>query len=180
MGLMGKHSTRPAVPLKAAVAAAGLSLCLAACETVFVQPAASPTTARVDYQRDPELGRFGTGEMVSWVNGPDCAEVLRIAAYDPMTIGSKSFRLTGGEPVHILAEIFPVGAGGLNTNIQCVNLISFTPEAGRSYTLLQTFRDGKCQTTVTEQASATPVSTLVEHPLTPACVRTPAGYIRAG
>jgi len=159
---------------------AGIGFGLAGCETVFVQPPESPTSVRVDYPRDPELGRFGTGEIVSWTNGPDCAEVLRIAAYDPMTLGSNSFRLTAGERVHLLAEIFPVGAGGFYTNTQCVNLISFTPEAGHSYTLLQTFRAGRCETTVTDQASGAPAPTVVEHPLVVACVRTPAGYTRVG
>jgi len=179
---MGKHNhtTGSAVRLGATLLIAGLGLGLTGCETVFVQPAETTASARIDCPRDPELGRFGTGEMVSWANGPDCAEVLRISAYDPMTVGSKSFRLPGGAPVHLLAEIFPVGAGGLYTNVQCLNLISFTPEAGHGYTLLQTFRDGKCRTTVTDQAPGAPPPTVVEHPLVAACVRTPAGYTRVG
>jgi hypothetical protein len=175
-----KHNTSATARLRAVLLVAGLGLGLTACETVFVQPAESPTTARIDYQRDPELGRFGTGEIVSWANGPDCAEVLRISSYDPMTVGSKSFRLPGGAPVHLLAEIFPVGAGGLYTNTQCVNVISFTPEAGHGYALLQTFHDGKCRTTVTDQTPGAPPLTVVEHPLVAACVRTPAGYTRVG
>ncbi len=179
---MGKHNrtSGTVARLKTALMIAGLGLGLTACETVFVQPAESPTTASIDYLRDPELGRFGTGEMVSWASGPDCAEALRISSYDPMTLGSKSFRLAGGERVHLLADIFPVGPGGLYTNTQCVNLISFTPEAGHGYTLLQTFRDGKCRTTVTDQAPGAPPPTVVEHPLVAACVRTPAGYTRVG
>ncbi len=175
-----KHTTQAAVGLKAALVAAGLGLGLSACESAFVQPAASPATASIDYLRDPELGRFGTGEMVSWASGPDCAEVLRISSYDPMTVGSKSFRLQGGVRAYLLAEIFPVGAGGLYTNTQCVNLISFTPEAGHSYTLVQTFRAGTCQTTVTDQTDGAPVPTVAEQPLVAACIRTPPGYTRVG
>lgn len=110
---MGKHKrkTFATARLKAAFLVAGLGLGLTACETVFVQPTESPATARIDYPRDPEVGRFGTGQIVSWSNSPDCAEVLRIAAYDPMTVGSKSFRLAGGAPVNLLAEILPAGPG---------------------------------------------------------------------
>jgi hypothetical protein len=175
-----KHSTHTGARLTATLLIGGLGLGLSACETVFVQPTETAASARIDYPRDPELGRFGTGQIVSWSNGLDCAEVLRIASYDPMTVGSKSFRLAGGAPVHLLAEIFPVGPGGLSTNTQCVNLISFTPEAGHAYTLLQTFRSGKGQTTVTDQTPGAPPPTVVEHPLIAACVRTPAGYTRAG
>jgi len=179
---MGKHNhtTQTTARLKAALVIAGLGLGLTACETMFVQPAESPTTASIDYLRDPELGRFGTGEMVSWASGPDCAEALRISSYDPMTVGSKSFRLAGGERVHLLADIFPVGPGGLYTNTQCVNVISFVPEAGHSYTLVQTFAAGKCKTTVTDKASNAPAPTFVEHPLVATCVKTPAGYTRVG
>lgn len=179
---MGKHNhtTRSVARFKAALLIAGLGLGLTACETAFVQPPASSTSARIDFPRDPELGRFGTGQMASWAGGPDCAEVLRIASYDPMTIGARPFRLPGGERVHLLTEIFPVGAGGLYTNTQCVNLTSFTPEAGHSYTLLQTFRAGKCQTTVTDQATNAPPPSVVVHDLVPACIRTPAGYVRVG
>lgn len=175
---MAKH--KHAARLTAALLFAGLGLGLTACETTYVQPAESPASARIDYLRDPELGRFGTGEIVSLASNADCAEVSRISAYDPMTLGSKSFRLAGGVQAHLLAEIFPVGAGGLYTNTQCVNLISFTPEAGHSYALLQTFRNGQCRTTVTDQATNVRVPTVVEHPLVAACVRTPAGYRRVG
>jgi hypothetical protein len=177
---MGKHNntSRATARFRTALLVAGLGLGLTACETVFVQPAETAPSARIDYRRDPELGRFGTGEIVSWTSGPDCAEVLRISSYDPMTVGSKSFRLPGGAPVHLLAEIFPVGAGGLYTNTQCVNVISFTPEAGHGYALLQTFSGGKCRTTVTDQTPGAPPPTVVEHPLVAACVRTPTGYTR--
>lgn len=179
---MGKrnHAIRSAIRSGAVLAIATLGLGLSGCETVFVQLPESPTTVRVDYPRDPELGRFGTGQIVSWANGPDCAEVLRISSYDPMTLGAKAFRLTAGQRVHLLAEIFPVGPGGLYTNTQCVNLISFTPEAGHNYTLLQTFRDGRCQTAVTDQTSGGPPLTVIEHPAIPACILTPAGYTRVG
>lgn len=178
---MGKYKRKR--PLAPVLAIAALGLACGACETVFVQPAESPAIAHVDYLRDPDLPVFGTGAVVSWTESPACAEVLKITAYDPMSSGlgartSWPFRLNAGERVHMVAEIFGEPRAGFRVVTQCVNVVSFTPESGGRYSLLQRFNGGQCETAVTDQATGVSPPSFETHTLQTGCVRTPAGYER--
>lgn len=152
-----------------------------ACETVFVQPADTTDAARVIYGRDPELGTYGTGQILSWSSGEDCADVLKIVAFDPMSKifagqTSATFRLPGGERAHLLAEIYGQPRAAFTVVTGCTNLISFTPRSGGTYALAQSFNGGACTTEVVDQSTGAPPMDLVVHGLAPDCRRIPNGY----
>jgi hypothetical protein len=160
---------------------AAATLACGACETVFVQPADTADAARVSYARDPELGTYGTGQILSWSSGAECGEVLKIAAFDPMSKifagqTSSTFRLQGGQRTHLLAEIYGQPRAAYAVVTGCTNLISFTPRPGGNYALAQRFNGGDCTTGVVDQETGAPPADLVMHPLAPDCRRIPNGY----
>lgn len=165
----------------ALISATAAALACGACETVFVQPADTADAARVSFARDPELGTYGTGQILSWSSGVACSEVLKIAAFDPMSKifagqTSSTFRLPGGQRTHLLAEIYGQPRAAYTVVTGCTNLISFTPRSGGSYVLAQRFNAGDCTTGVVDQATGAPPPDLVVHGLAPDCRRIPNGY----
>lgn len=171
---MGKRGAAIMLATVAALACGG-------CETVFVQPADTADAARVSFARDPELGTYGTGQILSWSSGVECGDVLKIAAFDPMSKifagqTASTFRLPGGRRTHLLAEIYGQPRAAYTVVTGCTNLISFTPLPGANYALAQRFNGGDCTTEVVDQATGAPPVDLVMHALAPGCRRIPNGY----
>lgn len=162
-----------------------LSLLLAGCETIYAQPPAGPTVAVVTLGRDPQLGTFGTGQLLSWSADAACSNVMKIAAFDPMSrilggVTDAEFRLPGGETAHLLADIYGDPRSGFQVVTACTNLVRFTPAAGGRYRMIQRFNDGQCEAAVTDTATGEPPADFAAMSLSPECIRIPPGYQRVG
>lgn len=162
---------------------AGLKL--AACETMYAQPPAGPAVATVRLARDPDLGTFGTGQLLSWSSDAACSEIMKIAAFDPMGrifagVNDAEFRLPGGAPAYLLADIYGDARSGFQVVTACTNLVRFTPAAGGRYEMTQRFNGGLCETRVADAATGAPPSDFTVLPLPDSCLKTPPGYQQIG
>lgn len=168
-----------------AIAALALPLSLGACETMYAQPPEGPAAATVRLVRDPDLGTFGTGQLLSWSSGADCSEVMKIAAFDPMSrifagVNDAEFRLPGGSGVFLLADIYGDARSGFQVVTACTNLVRFTPAAGGRYEMTQRFNGGRCETRVADAATGAPPPDFAMLPLPDSCIKTPPGYQQIG
>lgn len=162
-----------------------LSVALAGCETIYAQPPAGPAVAVVTLDRDPDLDTFGTGQLLSWSADAACSNVMKIAAFDPMSrifggVTDAEFRLPGGETAHLLADIYGDPRSAFQVVTACTNLVRFTPAAGGRYRMIQRFADGQCEATVTDTATGEPPADFTVVGLSPECIKIPTGYQRIG
>jgi len=154
---------------------------LSACGTT--QKLSPPTTgveiATITFTKGPGVRDAGANYL-SVLNRPDCVAEEGWGAVAPVsTIGglSRTFQVQAGRPLYFHFMSLRTGAvaagGGVGMYQKtCQNVVSFTPEAGRTYTLQQaTPQPAECVASAIDGATNSPPPTLQQLELSPECER---------
>lgn len=162
--------------------AAGLTL-LAGCATRYAEPppgapAATLTIAHQgkDFPSWTTVSVFDNGACRATPASGRIGTVGK--AYD-LSETPKSARVRARQPLHVAVQgtsssaVSVTGVNGPLTRYTCTSLVSFTPEAGKAYTVSQRVHaPGRCKAVVTDDATQAPVADLTQPPTPSICEST--------
>lgn len=160
--------------LPASLMVTGLALIASACSTTAAK-FAQPDTAAGAAQLNLVSGTSGISAS-SWVDAysTETCEAKegegRLATFNLVTKGSTRTRLPVGTRLYILAsaEIEPPVGAEIVMTTSCRSMVSFVPEADKSYELQHDLAARNCPLTITE-AGGTGVPTAQKHRVTKGC-----------
>ncbi len=159
--------------------AAGLAL-LAGCATRYAEPPPSAPAATLtiahqgkDFPSWTTVTVFDNGGCQA---SPASGRIGTVGkAYD-LSEKPQSTRVRARQPLHVSVQgtsssaVSVTGVNGPLTRYTCTSLVSFTPEAGRAYTVSQrVYAPGRCKAVVTDDATQAPPPDLVQPPTPAAC-----------
>lgn len=158
-----------------------LAVTLCACGTTqkLSAPATGMDTATITFTRGPGVRDAGANYL-SVLDRSDCFAEKGWGAVTPVsTIGgvSRTFQVEAGRTLYFHFMSLRTGAmttgGGIGMYQRtCQNVMSFTPESGRTYALQQaTPRPDECNASVTDAATNAVPATLQALDLSPECER---------
>ena len=141
------------------------ALALAGCATAYAEPPASTTSASITFMRSETVPRWGHTQILQIASDELCTTRSRVKDFVPM--GSQDphvFRVEAGARRFFVAETIRTtgGAHGFQ-DATCAGTVSFTPEAGRAYTMTHDYTaNGGCAFRIKDAATGeTPASVTV-------------------
>lgn len=163
-----------------ALAGAAALLLLGACATRYAEPAKGLPAATLTVIHQGK--DFPSWTTVSVFDNGECKETPKSGrigsvgkAYD-LSETPKKAKVRVQERVSLSVQgttRSAVSVTGLNsawTWYTCTNLVSFVPEAGKTYTVAQrVYAPGRCAVVVTDDGTQAPAADFVQHPTPAAC-----------
>lgn len=163
-----------------ALACATLLLLLNGCATRYDEPGKGTPAAALTVVHEGK--DFPSWTTVSVFDNGECKETPKSGrigsvgkAYD-LSETPKTAKVRVQERVHLSVQgttRSAVSMTGLNSSwtwYTCTNLVSFTPETGKTYTVSQTvYAPNRCRAVVVDESSQTPAPDFVQHPTPAAC-----------
>ena len=152
-----------------------LSVLLVSCASRYVEPTSSTPSATLTTAHLTTT--FPSWTTVTAFSNLECqategfGRMARVGKANDLSESPKSTAVRAGERLILSVDGFSRGdytATG-HTEYTCVNLISFTPQVGRAYTVSQQVLPGnRCISTIVENETREPVGDLARHPTPPA------------
>lgn len=146
-----------------------LAVVVTSCATPYRDVDASQPYSTLSFARGYTTGTgfgAGTNQEYSLARAGACENITRAAMFNYLTGAANDRRVAAGEPVHLFANTAysaSSGAGGyVTTTIQwCVASATFTPEAGRTYRVIQReLALAACRLEIVDAATGTPPADL--------------------
>lgn len=157
---------RPTFPILAAIALAG-------CATAYVEPPASGSSASMTFSRHSSVPRWGHTQILDIVGDARCSTRNRVKDFSPLgSPDPHSFRVAAGARQYLHMETIRTqgGAHGFTDNT-CASIVSYVPEAGRTYAVAQSQGPRGCAVEITDTATGAVPASLVVHPYDRNCVQ---------
>lgn len=149
---------------------------LIGCATPYEQPSDASKSSRLtaihltdSFPSSTNIDVYGSEECTKASNQ---GRIVKIGKATDLHTTQVTANIRSGERVYLAVEGWTQGnyTGTTYTNYTCTNLVSFVPEAGKSYTVTQkVFEHNKCTARLIEDETSSAPATFERHSVAKAC-----------